>query len=209
MVTRGQYLERPALIPLGAEVLEGLWHRGTKTPPLLVVPPPPEQGSMDHVVCAELAWAAAHAGHPVLRFNFRGVGASQGPRGNPWSRAEDAEAALTLLRENAQHTEVGVAAVGASAQTALALARSQPEIVGVALISPAGPLDLSSLAMALLCVIGESEESGSAQLSAALSSVAGRLVVIPEADARFHRNLALVGRTVIRWLPGAFKPSNS
>jgi uncharacterized protein len=208
-VTRGQYLERPALIPLGADVLEGLWHRGTKRPSLLVLPPPPEHGSMDHVVCAELAWAAARAGHPVLRFNFRGVGASRGPRGDPWSRAEDAEAALTLLRENAEQTEVAVAAVGASAQTALALAASQPDIVGLALISPAGPLDLTSLAAHLLCVVGESEESASEQLSAALSSVPARLVVIPEADARFHRNLALVGRTVIRWLPSASKPSDS
>ena len=41
---------------------------------------------MDHVVCAELAWAAARAGRPVLRFNFRGVGASQGSRGDAASR---------------------------------------------------------------------------------------------------------------------------
>jgi len=62
MVSRGQYLERPALVPVGQLVLEGLWHRGSKTPPVLVLPPPPEAGSMDHVVCAELAWAAARAG---------------------------------------------------------------------------------------------------------------------------------------------------
>jgi uncharacterized protein len=201
-VSRGQFLERPALIPLGTEVLEGLWHRGTKRPPLLVVPPPPDQGSMDHVVCAELAWAAARAGHPVLRFNFRGVGASQGERGSASSRVEDAVAALALLRENVQRREVALAAVGASAETALELAASHPEIVGLALISPAGAVEPVSLAVPLLCVVGE-EESGSERLSAALESAGARLEVIPGADARFHRNLAAVGRAVTRWLPGA------
>jgi alpha/beta superfamily hydrolase len=208
VVSRSQFLERPALIPLGRKVLEGLWHRGTKSPPLLVVPPPPEQGSMDHVVCAELAWAAARAGHPVLRFNFRGVGASQGERGSASSRVEDAAAALSLLRENVQQSEVALAAVGASAETALELASRHPGVLGVALISPPGALELTALGMPLFCVVGE-EESGSERLSAALASVGGRLAVIPGADARFHRNLALVGRTVLRWLPGASKHPDS
>jgi alpha/beta superfamily hydrolase len=208
LVTRGQYLERPALIPLGTEVLEGLWHRGRKVPPLLVVPPPPDQGSMDHVVCAELAWAAARAGHPVLRFNFRGVGASQGERGSASSRVADARAALSLLQENVHQEQVALAAVGASAQTALELAASHAGVVGLALISPGGGLELTSLPVPLLCVVGD-EEPGSEPLSAALASVGGRLVVIPEADARFHRNLALVGRAVLGWLPGAPKHPDS
>ena len=43
---------------------------------------------MDHVVAAEVAWAAATAGHPTLRFNFRGVGASQGEQGDPAARLD-------------------------------------------------------------------------------------------------------------------------
>ena len=31
-------------IPVGHVVLEGLWHRGRSSPPVLVLPPPPEAG---------------------------------------------------------------------------------------------------------------------------------------------------------------------
>src|SRR5919201_77207 len=77
MVTRGQFLERPALVPVKDVVMEGLWHRGERRPPLLIIPPAPEEGgSMDHVVATEAAWAAATRGFPTLRFNFRGTGGS-------------------------------------------------------------------------------------------------------------------------------------
>src|SRR3954463_13989466 len=100
-------------------VMEGLSHRGRERPPLLIVPPPAEEGgSMDHVVAAELAWAAATAGFPTLGFNFRGVGASQGPRGAPADRAEDARAALQLLGENAGTGAVVVASIWGSAHPA-------------------------------------------------------------------------------------------
>ena len=64
---------------------------------------------MDHVVLAEIAWATTMAGHPTLRFNFRGVGGSQGERSGEEECAQDAEAALHVLIENAGHTEVVVA----------------------------------------------------------------------------------------------------
>jgi alpha/beta superfamily hydrolase len=207
MVSRGQYLERPALVPVGSLVLEGLWHRGRKGPPLLVLPPPPDAGSMDHVVCAELAWAAARADHPVLRFNFRGVGASQGTRGEEGSRLEDAAGALRLLRENAGTVDVAVAGVGGSAATVLALAREHPGIVAVALVSPP-PAALIAPGVPLLCIVGE-EEPGQAGLVAAVTEAGGRVEVVPGADSRFQRNLPEVGRLALRWLQGAGKPLES
>jgi|KBSMisStandDraft_5_1062788.scaffolds.fasta_scaffold07575_6 alpha/beta superfamily hydrolase len=208
MVSRGQYLERPALVPVGQLVLEGLWHRGSKTPPVLVLPPPPEAGSMDHVVCAELAWAAARAGRPVLRFNFRGVGASQGPRGDAASRVEDAAGALRLLRENSAAVEVAVAAVGESAATALALVGEHPGIVAVTLVSPPPGALAGRLTVPLLCIVGE-DEPGRAGLVAAVREAGGRVEVVPGADARFQRNLPEAGRLALRWLEGAGKPVES
>src|SRR5687768_14662872 len=102
MVLKGQFLERPTLIPVGGVVLEGLSHRGDKRPPLLIVPPTPEEGgSMDHVVAAEVAWAAATRGFPTLRFNFQGVAGSQGKRSSGAALVADAEQALALVHENA------------------------------------------------------------------------------------------------------------
>jgi len=207
-VSRGQYLERPALVPVGREVLEGLWHRGSRAPSLLVVPPPPDAGSMDHVVCAELAWASARAHHPVLRFNFRGVGASQGPRGDAAARAEDAAAALRLLRENTGQLDVAVAAVGGSAGTALRLAHDHPGVVAVVLISP--PLDMLGEApgVPLLVIAGE-EEPGRAGLVAAAQASSGRVEVVGGADARFQRNLPEVGRLALGWLGATGKRPDS
>ena len=207
-MSRGQYLERPALVRVGPLVLEGLWHRGLKAPPVLVLPPPPEAGSMDHVVCAELAWAVARSGRPVLRFNFRGVGASQGQRGDGASRVEDAAGALRLLRENSGSVDVAVAAVGESAVTALALVGEHPGIVAVTLVSPPPGALAAGLEIPLLCIVGE-DEPGRAGLVAAASEAGGRVEVVPGADARFQRNLPEVGRLAIRSLEGAGKHAES
>jgi uncharacterized protein len=202
VVSRGQYLERPALVHVGEETLEGLWHRGARRPPLLVLPPPPDSGSMDHVVCAELAWAAARAGRPVLRFNFRGVGASQGTRGDAESRRVDAEAALRLLRENALEIDVAVAAVGASAETAVRLSREHPGITAVVLVSPPGGLLDQRLGVPLLVILGEDEPDRAGRVAAA-QEAGGQVEVVGGTDARFQRNLPEVGRVAMRWLEAA------
>jgi uncharacterized protein len=208
VVSRGQYLERPALIPVGSLVLEGLWHRGKKTPPVLVLPPPPEAGSMDHVVCAELAWASARGGHPVLRFNYRGVGASQGNRGDHDSRVEDGAGALRLLRENTGAVDVAVAAVGESAEAALALARRHPGVVALVLVSPPASFLGEPAGCPLLCILGE-DEPGRAGLVAGAAEAGGRVELVAGADARFQRNLPQVGRLALRWLEGSGKHPES
>ncbi|HET9551847.1 MAG TPA: alpha/beta hydrolase, partial [Anaeromyxobacteraceae bacterium] len=100
MVLPGQYLERPALVDAGDAVLEGLYHRGRRRPALLVCASP-EAGGMDAPIVAELAWAAARAGHASLRFQHRGLGASQG-RVDPARRLDDALAAHAHLVETAR-----------------------------------------------------------------------------------------------------------
>ena len=93
----GQVLERPALVDAGEVTLEGLSHRGARAPPLLLCPP--EGSGMEAPALAELAWASARAGHASLRFQHRGVGASQGSP-DPARRLDDAEAAFRHLRES-------------------------------------------------------------------------------------------------------------
>ena len=139
MVLKGQFLERPTLIPVGNEVMEGLSHRGERRPPLLIVPPRPEEGGgMDHVVAAEVAWAAAMAGFPTLRFNFRGVGASQGQRGGTQAQLDELLAALRLAQENAATANAAVLTIGGSAWSALEVLGSRPGIQGLCLVSPVG-----------------------------------------------------------------------
>src|SRR5437868_13416466 len=79
MVLRGQFLERSVTIPSGGVSLDGLYHRGDERPAcVLAAPHPALGGSMSAPVVAELAWQLTQAGHPTLRFDYRGVGASQG-----------------------------------------------------------------------------------------------------------------------------------
>ena len=78
---------------------------------------------MDHIVGAELAFASARAGHPCLRFNYRGVGASQGTRGGLDACVADALAALEVAVENADGGPVVVASIHGSDAVALELWR--------------------------------------------------------------------------------------
>jgi hypothetical protein len=205
MVTKGQFLERPTLIPVGREVMEGTAHRGVKRPPLLVLPPRPEEGGgMDHVIAAELVWAAATAGFPTLRFNYRGVGGSQGSRGTGEALVEDAEAAMRVLLENAQSNSLAVVSLHGGAQVALALQARHPAVGGVCLVAPAdvGLKELSRLNRALLVLVGEEDKRmPRAALSEAVGKAAhGELEVVDDAGPNFQRNLPQVGRFVAAWL---------
>jgi alpha/beta superfamily hydrolase len=197
MVLKGQFLERPTLIPVGKSVLEGLSHRGDRRPPLLIV------GPMDNVVAAELAWAVAHAGHPTLRFNFRGVGASQGDRGGDAGRLADAKAALTLLQENTGAEEIAAASIAGGEQVLLDLQAAVPA-VRAAIFVGAGALDAkawSKLRVPALAVAAEKDPDASRRgWSDALLEAGGQIAWIEQADPAFTRNLPEVGKAVLRWL---------
>jgi uncharacterized protein len=202
MVLKGQFLERSTLIPVQGVVLEGTAHRGERQPPLLILPPQPgEGGGMDHVVAAELAFAAARAGHATLRFNYRGVGASQGARGT--GLEEDASAALDVARENARARSVAVAALHGSGAVALALAARRSEPCGLCLIGPRDlPLErLAQLSLPLLVVLWEGDaHTPRAPLAEAVAAAGGTLEVVQDAGPAFPRNLPAVGHLVARWL---------
>jgi uncharacterized protein len=207
LVLKGQFLERLTLIPVGKLALEGLWHRGDRAPALLIVPPPPEEGgSMDHVVGAELSWAAARAGHATLRFNFKGVGASQGTRGDEASCREDLQAALETLLESAGVDQAVVAGVEGAARPLQAL-HAQPSsaahMAGACFVAPPG-LDLELLERArtpALVVVGQQDgRLRRADVARSLAAVGGRMEVIVGADAGFLRHLPHMGRTVAAWL---------
>jgi uncharacterized protein len=204
MVLKGQYLERPALIPVGGEVMEGVAHRGQVLPPLLVLSPTPEEGGgMDHVIGAELAFAAATAGHATLRFNYRGVGGSQGERGTGNALVDEAEAALTVMLENAQSPTAAIATLHGSARVALALRARHSGVAGLCLVSPRGilPRELTGLGRELLVVVGELDATLSrAELARAVGEAGGSLEVVEGAGAHLHHALPMVGRRVRAWL---------
>jgi uncharacterized protein len=204
MVLKGQFLERPTLIPVGREVMEGVAHRGDERPPLLILPPRPEDGGgMDHVIGAELGYAAASAGYPTLRFNYRGVGGSQGERGTGEALVRDAEAALEVVLENAHAPMAAVASLHGSARVAIELRARHPEVAALCLVSPRAVTarELAGLGRAVLVVVGELDSTLSrAELAEAVDEAGGTLHVVEGAGANFHHALPVVGKAVRSWL---------
>ncbi|MCU0700920.1 MAG: alpha/beta hydrolase [Myxococcaceae bacterium] len=201
MVMKGQFLERPTLVPLPSGlVLEGVSHRGERRPGVLVLPPPPAEGSgMDHVVGAELAFAVARAGHPCLRFNYRGVGGSQGrPSAEPADLLADAHAAWELARDNTEGTVPLVVAVGGSDRVAVALLEQAPG-AGLVLIHPA--LTPAQLRVTVpVAVVLPELEGPKARAAWAARLDEGALTVVLGADKSYHRNLPQVGKAVVALL---------
>lgn len=198
MVLPGQFLERPALVDAGGVLLEALFHRGARRPGLLVCPPVRVGGGMDAAPVAELAWAAAQAGHPSLRFQHRGVGASQGDP-DPTRASDDAEAALAHLVETTAG-RVAVAGVGDGAGTALSIGRAHPEIERIALVAPPGPPAIPAPAGARVLVILPEERAGEAAAMAASVGAQGAVEIVPGADALFRAGLTRLGRAVMAFV---------
>lgn len=188
------------MIAAGPLVLEGLYHRGSRRPALLVCPSPGPGGGMDAPPVAELAWAAARAGHPSLRFQHRGRGASPGEADA--SRAlEDAEAALAHLADSSRAT-VAVAGVGEGCETALALARAHPEVERVALVAPArAPAPPWPRARILALVPEEGARPAAPEIEAALGG-AGTVEILTGADPIFRSGLPGLGRAAVAFLLG-------
>jgi hypothetical protein len=198
MVFPGQVLERPALVDAGGVTLEALFHRGERPPALLLCPPLDATG-MDAPALAELAWAAARAGHASLRFQHRGRGASQGAV-DPGRSLDDAEAARRHLAGSAS-PRIAVAGLRSGCATALALAAS----AGLARVVIVAPEALPSVppgtaALALVPELGPAVRPDA--LAAALAPGGGRVEVIPGADAAFRAGLPLVGRRALEWIEG-------
>lgn len=201
MVAKGQFLERPTLIPTERGlVLEGISHRGSKRPLLLVLPPPPaEGGGMDHVVAAELVYAAAHAGYPTLRFNYRGVGASQGSReATPKTLLQDAWAAYGLAVDNADGATPVIASLGASDAVAWQLSKDHP-VAGLMFVNPSlvtpEEVVVPNASYLVTAVLAEHDAGQPrAAWAAALETQGAQLTVVPGADRAFQRNLLMVGK---------------
>jgi alpha/beta superfamily hydrolase len=72
-------------------------------PAVVVCHPDPRMGgSMDNPVVTALTEALTRSGYTTLRFDFRGVGNSEGRYGNKTGEQKDAEAAIECLRQQEQ-----------------------------------------------------------------------------------------------------------
>jgi uncharacterized protein len=131
--------------------LEGRYHhsKAAAAPIALVLHPHPlHGGTMNNRVVFGMFQAFQRRGFSVLRFNFRGVGRSQGRFDSGQGELSDAAAALDWMQNvnpNASSCWIGGYSFGAWIGMQLMMRR--PEIDGFLSVSPpAGTLDFSFLA---------------------------------------------------------------
>jgi alpha/beta superfamily hydrolase len=127
----------------GKLLLEGILGtpRGAGPFPAVIVchPHPLYGGSMDNNVVNGLFEALTQASFVALKFNFRGVGESQGEFGQGTGEQEDVKGAICLvskLKEVDRH-RIGLAGYSAGAGFALPIGSDDARIKTLAAISPA------------------------------------------------------------------------
>jgi len=213
VVLKGQYLERSVAVKSGEIALDGLYHRGRKAPPCVLAPPHPVLGgSMTVPVIAELAWAITRAGHPTLRFDYRGVVASQGRiRHQPGAgrirdiagEIEDMGAAIEQLLASTRANSV--CAVGYSFGAAVAASAARDVSVDrLVLIAPPTVLwdfsGLRQLAKPVFVACAENDPLCDRTRLRGMLGQGATMAVVPEADQTFLRSLPELGKNVVAWL---------
>lgn len=131
--------------------LEGRYHHSKieNAPIALVLHPHPQHGgTMNNKVVYHLYHTFAKRGFSVLRFNFRGVGRSQGSFDNGQGELSDAASALDWMQGlNPNARACWVAGFSFGAWISMQLLMRRPEIEGfIAVSPPANVYDFSFLA---------------------------------------------------------------
>ena len=182
---------------------------------LLLHPHPQHGGTMNNKVVYTLFHAFLHCGFAALRFNFRGVGRSQGHFDRGEGELADAASALDWLQAtnpNARACWVGGFSFGAWIGMQLLMRR--PEIASfVAVAPPANMFDFNFLApcpSSGLIVQGDQDQivplEAMQKLVAKLErqrDIAIDYRIVKGADHFFQNQLAELGGMVERYLAGA------
>ena len=175
-------------------------------------PHPLHQGSMLNKVVHTVSRAMLDLGAPALRFNFRGVGASEGRYAEGSGEVDDAVAACAWMRERFPGCELLLAGFSFGAMVACAAALT---VRPAHLVSIAPPVERTRRLLAgrhpgvpWLLVQGEADgvvPSGEVIAWAAELQPAPELVVLPGVDHFFHGNLTQLRETLVTRL--AIRPA--
>jgi uncharacterized protein len=183
--------ERPVEIPSGDLRLEGRLSLPEAPRGALVVchPHPQYGGTMDVPVVLAVASCLRREGFATLRFNFRGVGRSEGSYGDLEGEVEDGLAALAFLARESGRSPLDVAGYSFGAIVALRAAAAAGAVRRVVAISPPTkhyPVAfLSGIATPILAISGDRDEYGTAadaERALRAAGAAARIVTLAGAD---------------------------
>ena len=182
-------------------VLEAVWQAGSRRGAVIAPPHPLYGGSLENPVVNELAYGLHKRGVPSLRFNWRGVGASQGEATDDPDAAEaDYLSALDHLSETVEGPVLGCG-YSFGAATAIRVALRDARLQTLILVAPPAQmirtLPLEDLGISLHVIVGGDDSfAPSAELSALLAQLPNaKLEVLPGVDHFFSAGgLTDVGR---------------
>jgi alpha/beta superfamily hydrolase len=168
---------------------------------LVCHPHPLHGGTLDNKVVQTLARALVQLGWRAVRFNFRGVGASQGVWDEGRGEVDDAHAVVQALRESAQPLVVAGFSFGAYVASQVAARLQGPEAAQrVVLVGPAVQnFPVAPVPQDSLVIHGESDEVVS--LSSVLDWARPHtlpVTVVPGTGHFFHGQLPLLKSLVLR-----------
>ena len=173
-------------------------------------PHPQHGGTMHNKVICRAAQAFERMGWPVLRFNFRGVGASEGSFGDGVGESGDVAAALDWLASEHPGIPLVVAGFSFGCVVGLPAAARDPRVshlVGIG--TPTDRFDFDALAGTTtpkLFVQGDRDEHGALEeLRNGLERVARpwELVVIRNADHFFTGRLEALQKAIVDFFEAA------
>lgn len=148
-------MEEPIVFVSDNIELEGLFNDNCGDRSVVITHPHPLYGgNMHNTVVEAIATAYHKAGYATLRFNFRGVGRSQGRHDNGVGEQLDAQAALSFLEEN-RKTVIDLAGYSFGAHVITLVAENasvQPKIRRLVLVSPPGGMRSAESLPPLSCL---------------------------------------------------------
>lgn len=192
--------------------LEGRYQQGSSedAPLALILHPHPQasDGTMNNRVTYTLFQAFSSLGFSVLRFNFRGVGRSQGTYDGGQGELSDAAAALDWLQAiNKDAKTCWIAGYSFGAWIGMQLLMRRPEITGfISVAPPANSKDFSFLApcpaSGLIIQGGSDNQISEPSVAALADKLSGQKNIhiqyklFPQADHNFENHLKNIGITV-------------
>ena len=206
--SRNFFLEGPA-----GRLEAILWTPPAATrPPLAAVvchPHPLFGGTMHNKVVYQVAKSLDAAGMPVLRFNFRGAGLSEGDHDRGRGEQDDVRAALDFLSTEFSSVPLLVAGFSFGCVAGLRAGCEDArvsQLIGLGL--PVNSTDVSFLSRCgkpKLFVHGSDDEYGAIEkVKTLVASLPGEnhLVVVEDADHFFKGKLEQVDRAITSWIAG-------
>ena len=181
-----------------------------KNTALVCHPHPLFGGTLHNKVVYQAAKALDGLGMPVLRFNFRGAGLSEGKHDRGRGELDDVRAAVGFLATEFPGTPLLLAGFSFGCWVGLRVACEDPRVeklIGIG--APVNSSDFSYLQQctkAKLFVHGSNDEHGDVRkVRAMVASLAGEndLVVVEGVDHFFAGKIGQLGAAISDWVRGA------